>query len=287
LINDQPMNNIVTKRFIDGLKHLKGEGRIKSYRQFALSVDYAPQSLSDIINGKRDVTIELIRKSSLKYRINTHYLFTGEGEPFHSSTDEGMKILTVYTDDNEDERIAYVPVSAQAGYGEQLVDQSYMEGLVSFRMPGNRFLSGTYRCFDISGDSMEPLLQSGDQVICKYVELDRDFSNIKDNHVYVVVTLDSVVVKRVVKTDESSIGLMLISDNTFYDPYTIKAEDVREIWEVDVKISEFSPCNKPNSSGLESEVEGMKRKLDNQTLLIKNLSRSLDSIIKRNRSSLQ
>lgn len=286
MINDQPMNNIVTKRFIDSLKQLKGDGRIRSYRQFSLSVDYAPQSLSDIINGKRDVTVELIRKSALKYRINTHYLFTGEGEPFQSVSDQSMKILTIYTDDQEDERIAYVPVSAQAGYGEQLVDPSYMEGLISFRMPGNRYHSGTYRCFDISGDSMEPQLYSGDQVICKYVELDRDFSNIKDNHVYVVVTLDSVVVKRVVKTDEPSIGLMLISDNNFYDPYTIKSEDVREIWEADVKISEFSPCNKSVSSGLESEVEGVKRKLDNQTLLIKKLSRSLDSIVKRNRSTL-
>ena len=281
------MNNIVTKRFIDCLKLLKEEGRIKSFRQFALSVDYAPQSLSDIINGKRDVTIELVRKASLKYGVNTQYLFTGDGNSFMDRSPEGLKVLSLITDKEGKELIAYVPVSAQAGYGEQLVDHSFLEELNCFSLPGHKYQSGSFRCFDISGDSMEPMLFSGDQVVCKYIELDRSFSNVKDNYIYVIVTYDSVVVKRVVKTEDESIGLMLISDNSFYEPYYLRPDEVREIWEVDSRISEFSPCNKAKESGIESDVESMKRKLDNQTLLIKNLTRSIDSIVKRNRSAFK
>jgi len=55
--------NIVTERFIKCHNLLKEENRIRSSRQFALSLDYLPQSLSEILRGRRDVTIELLRKA--------------------------------------------------------------------------------------------------------------------------------------------------------------------------------------------------------------------------------
>ena len=57
------MNNIVTQRFVKCLKQLKTDGVVRSMRQYALSVDYLPQSLSEILKERRDVTIELLRKS--------------------------------------------------------------------------------------------------------------------------------------------------------------------------------------------------------------------------------
>jgi len=55
--------NIVTKRFIKCHDKIREDNRVRSSRQFALSLDYLPQSLSEILKGRRDVTIE---KSSRK-----------------------------------------------------------------------------------------------------------------------------------------------------------------------------------------------------------------------------
>ena len=57
------MNSVVTQRFINCHNKLKIDQRIRSSRQFALSLDYLPQSLSEILKNRRDVTIELLRKS--------------------------------------------------------------------------------------------------------------------------------------------------------------------------------------------------------------------------------
>ena len=63
------LNSIVTQRFIKCHNKLREENRIRSSRQFALSLEYLPQSLSEILKGRRDVTIELLRKAVEKYKI--------------------------------------------------------------------------------------------------------------------------------------------------------------------------------------------------------------------------
>jgi transcriptional regulator with XRE-family HTH domain len=75
-------NHIVSQRFIKCHNKLREAKTIKSSRQFALELDYLPQSLSEILNGRRDVTIEVIRKAVDIYRFNPTYLFTGEGDLF-------------------------------------------------------------------------------------------------------------------------------------------------------------------------------------------------------------
>ena len=64
------MCHIVTDRFIQCLEKLKERNEIKSSRQFALAVEYHPQNLNDILKGKRDVTIDLIKNASEIYKIN-------------------------------------------------------------------------------------------------------------------------------------------------------------------------------------------------------------------------
>ena len=68
------MNSVITQRFIKCHNHLREENRVRSSRQFALSLEYLPQSLSEILKGRRDVTIELLRKAVEKYKINPVYV---------------------------------------------------------------------------------------------------------------------------------------------------------------------------------------------------------------------
>lgn len=70
--------NTVTKRFLDCFEQLKRSNKVRSGRQFAVSLDYLPQSFSEIINGRREVTVELLRKATELYCLNPSYLLMGQ-----------------------------------------------------------------------------------------------------------------------------------------------------------------------------------------------------------------
>jgi transcriptional regulator with XRE-family HTH domain len=75
-------SNVVTQRFVKCVKRLREKETIKSSRQFAQEVDCLPQTLSEILNGRRDATIEVIRRSVERHLFNPVFLFTGEGPLF-------------------------------------------------------------------------------------------------------------------------------------------------------------------------------------------------------------
>ena len=71
--------NTVTYAFIKAFNLLKEYGFFATNKEFAESIDYLPQSLGEILKGRRDVTIEVIRKLVSEYPVSLDYLFTGEG----------------------------------------------------------------------------------------------------------------------------------------------------------------------------------------------------------------
>ena len=280
------MKSIVTQRFIEAHKYLMDEGMITSSRHFALALNHLPQSMSSILNGKRDVTIELLRKAVQVFDINPNFLFNGE-RPILSVDefkDTKSKVVTVVTNDLGDERIVHVPVSAQAGYGGNLRDPSYFKELPAFSLPDYRFKTGTHRCFDISGDSMEPTLFNGDKVVCSLIETEQWGSAIKDNFVYVIVTHTDVLIKRLRNKIKSSGIIELCSDNDFYDPIALELPDICEIWYVRVKISPFMPSPKHVRNALYKEIDEFKSTIHEQSRLISNLNLTIEKLLKLNRT---
>jgi hypothetical protein len=79
-------SNVVTQRFTRCVKQLRENKTIKSSRQFALELDCLPQTLSEILNNRRDATIEVIRRAVERHHFNPVYLFTGEGDLFFVPT---------------------------------------------------------------------------------------------------------------------------------------------------------------------------------------------------------
>ncbi len=278
------MCSIVTKRFIDCIEKLKENSGIKSVRQFALSLDYHPQNLSDLMKQKRDVTIDLIKKATETFRLNPTYVFTGEGPMFLD--EEAPTYTEPELHKASLEKIVYVPTSVHAGYAEQFRDPVFLEELVSFSLPDYRFQHGLYRCFDISGDSMEPSLFAGDKVVCSYVDHNNLYSSIRNNHVYVVVMDGALVVKRVVNRLRENRTLELVSDNSYYDPYEISAEDIREVWHVEVKISPYLPSPTNIRNAFHEEMDDMKRTVDQQSRSIQMLNQTLEKLLRQNRATV-
>ncbi|MCB0522802.1 MAG: LexA family transcriptional regulator [Saprospiraceae bacterium] len=273
------MNSIVTERFIKCHNKLREDGEVKSSRQFALALDYLPQSLSEILKGRRDVTIELLRKATEVYQFNPVYLFSGEGTMFMNPEDnKGFRLLTVVTDEADEERIVHVPIPAQAGYAGERLDTVFFKELPTYSLPDYKYKVGTHRSFDVSGDSMEPTLFEGDKVVCSYLEPNLWEGAVKDNYVYVIVTRGDVVVKRVFNKIREARCLELHSDNEFYEPFQVPIGDVREIWYVRAKISPFLPSPSNIQNLVRNEVRELTHIIKNQSKLIENLYLTIEKL---------
>jgi phage repressor protein C with HTH and peptisase S24 domain len=244
-------------------------------------LDYLPQSLSEILKGRRDVTIELLRKAVELYKINPVFIFTGEGPLFMTEEDlKTLKVLTIVTGAQADERIVHVPVPAQAGYAGELRDPTFIQELPTYSLPDYKYKEGTHRSFDVAGDSMEPTLFEGDKVVCSFLEPSLWESSIKDNYVFVIVTLADVVVKRVYNRLKQDRYLELNSDNDFYQPYRVHLNELQEVWYVRAKISPFLPSPQNVKNYLSDEIRELKQTVTQQTQLIHELSLTIDKIIK-------
>jgi len=274
------MNNIVTQRFIKCHDKLREDNRVRSSRQFALSLEYLPQSLSEILKGRRDVTIELLRKAVKTYKINPVYIFTGDGPMFMSETaHQNFRVLTIVTNAHDDERIVHVPVPAHAGYAGELTDPGFIQELPTFTLPDYKYKVGTHRSFDVAGDSMEPTLFEGDKVICSFMEPTLWETSLKDNYVYVIVTRADVMVKRVFNHLREEKKVTLHSDNSFFAPFDVGLGDIREIWYVRAKISPFLPAPQNINNYLLDELTELKKTLVQQNNLINDLTSAMERLM--------
>ncbi|WP_201980245.1 helix-turn-helix domain-containing protein [Hymenobacter rubidus] len=148
-----------------------------------------------------------------------------------------LRVLAFTVDQDQNENIELVPQKAAAGYLNGYADREYLEVLPKFRLP---MLSqtGTYRAFEIAGDSMLPIA-SGTVIVGRYVE---DWSTIKDGTPCIVVSSrDGIVFKRVFNKLRSGAMFVLHSDNPNFSPYDVKVDDVLEIWEAKSYISSTFP----------------------------------------------
>lgn len=142
-------------------------------------------------------------------------------------TGQKLRVLTTTTDKDGNENIEMVATKAQAGYANGYGDPDFVEKLPKFQLP---FLSKekTYRCFQIKGDSMLPIPENA-WVTGSYIQ---DWNNIKNGTPCIVVTKDDgVVFKLIYPNLKEEKSFQLVSSNRIYQPYSISAEEVLEIWQ--------------------------------------------------------
>ena len=128
--------------------------------------------------------------------------------------------------------IPFVPVKAAAGYLAGYADPEFVDELNTFTLP--MLSGGNYRAFEIIGDSMLPT-PSGSVIVGEKIEKLDELKN--DSACIVVSRHEGIVYKRVQKNGRSKDKLTLVSDNPIYHPYTVRAEDVLEMWQAQMVIS--------------------------------------------------
>jgi len=276
------MVNIVTKRFIECYKFLLDEGIVRSGRQFAFELDYSPQSWNKVLKFERDVTIELVRSAIDRFDLSADFIFCGRGEPICRMSGENADDHSE-AHKKEKDRITHVPVAASAGYLTQFHDPVFLEDLNSFSLPGIDFRHGTYRAFDVVGDSMEPGITQGEILVCTMVDQDLLKYNVRSDFVYVVVMESEIVVKRIQNHIKEKGTITLISDNPFYKPVEIRAEEIKEMWMVKLKISSFSHADHSNQLKYETSLDDLRAVISSQSATIAKLHQSIERSLKNER----
>jgi len=153
-----------------------------------------------------------------------------------------LRILSISVDSSDNENIELVPVKASAGYLNGFSDPEYIKDLPKFQLPLPFLKQGTFRAFEIKGDSMLPI-QSGSLIIGEYLE---NWNDVKTGDTYVIISKDEgVVYKRAGNRFKENKDLKLISDNKVYDPYTINSDDILEIWKAKAYLSTALPDPTP------------------------------------------
>lgn len=207
--------------------------------QLRRNADLGEGVLNKILDNCLDVSPEWLltgRGEMLKSEGATEVIKTPRVEVIAPIKVEGRslmpKVIVLKDEDVEEERIPLVPVMAQAGYLQGYDDPQYIKELPMYNLPGMR--NGTFRIFQVEGLSMYPTLQSGSYVVGQFVE---DWEHISDNRIYVVVSTEGVIVKRVLNRIEKYGSLYCKSDNRVFPHINVRLKDVKEIWECKMHLS--------------------------------------------------
>jgi transcriptional regulator with XRE-family HTH domain len=199
--------------------------------QFAAELGIKRSLIGAYEEGRAEPRLELLCKIADLGNIHVEDLLYGVAR-----MNENMKKSTAreinLSGEERRNNIELVPVKAAAGYLNGYADPDFVNELPRFSLPVLNH--GNYRAFEISGDSMLPLL-SGTIVVGEYVH---NITDIKNGKTYILVTKsEGVVYKRVFNYVSENGKLFLVSDNRQYAPYQIDAEEVVEIWSAKAYIS--------------------------------------------------
>ncbi|KAB1160358.1 LexA family transcriptional regulator [Tenacibaculum aiptasiae] len=219
---------------------------------FSKRIGVTGTTIDSIINGRpqKDGTrkrtkpgYDVLKAIIDEFDINPEYLFGKsdlmlKSDSSTTQTYSGVpQVISVNSSGNEN--VIYVPIQARAGYLSGYGDTNYIEQLPSFNMP--HLNNGTFRCFEVQGNSMVRTFFDGDLVFGKFIE---NLNEIKDGRVYIIVSKnDGIVLKRVINRIEERGKLILKSDNKDgnYPTYTINVEEIMEVWYVTMFASKQMP----------------------------------------------
>lgn len=232
------MSNIASN-----LKYLR-KNKGLTQQQFAEALDIKRASVGAYEENRAEPKYVLLNKIAEFYDLTMDELVNDvideKWRPDPKSNASNLRVLSVTVDSSDRENIELVPVKASAGYLNGYGDPEYVAELPRFSLP--MFTQGTYRAFEINGDSMLPLA-SGSIVIGEYVE---NWHDIKSNQTYIIVSKEEgVVYKRIAHKFKEEKGLKLLSDNQSYDAYWVSTEHILEVWKAKAFISTELPEPSP------------------------------------------
>jgi len=227
----------------ENIKYLRKQKGL-TQQQFADVMEIKRSLIGAYEEERADPKYDLLQKFSEFFELSIDELINetinDKWKKKPNLSNSNVRVLSITVDKDDNENIELVPVKASAGYLNGYADPEFVGALPKFSIP--MFKNGTFRAFEIKGDSMLPL-SSGSVIISEYVE---NWNDLKIGETAVVVSKnDGVVYKRMGSKLKQDKGIKLVSDNPIYEPYFVPAEDILEIWKAKAFISTELPQPTP------------------------------------------
>ncbi len=208
-------------------------------------------SLSDLFHLSID-TLVRINLSSL--RESQMYIIEHGSDVFVKGNE--VRVLATTVDSGNKDNIEIVSIKAKAGYTTGYFDPEFISGLPNFQLPILK-KDKKYRAFQISGDSMLPIRDKS-WVVGEYVQ---DLNSIKEDQLYIVLTLNEGIVFKKVRNELTGKGsLKMVSLNQEYDPYDLSIAEIREVWKFVLYITDEIPASSDNQQ-IFNNLEHIKNEL--------------------------
>jgi len=245
------------------IRHLRKQGLKVTQEKLGTLLGLGRGAISAYEDGRAEPKIDSLIKLSKLFNISidelVHQDLSLETLPLTSSslaeytTGHRLRILSITLNEKEEENVEFVPKKAAAGYTTGYANEKFLVDLPKYKLP---FLpkGKTYRAFEITGDSMLPILPHS-IVIGAYIP---NFNEVKEGQTCVVITNDGIVLKKVYNRIPERQTLLLQSSNVLYEPYEVAANEVLELWGFVAYIGKELPEVQTNDQDLRQALDMLK-----------------------------
>lgn len=212
------------------------EAKGLSVRQFEISIGASNGLIGNAIKKGTDIQSKWISIIIETYNINPNWLLTGEGEMLKSSYSKSDKPHTAFVSEHikkynhkgdvaiETVRVPLYNIEAVAGVVEVFEHLTDTEPVAYIEIPNLPKCDGAVY---MVGDSMYPLLKSGDIIIYKVLN---NIQNILWGEMYLLSIVhdgDAYITVKYVKKSETPGYVTLVSYNEHHQPKDFPMDSIR------------------------------------------------------------
>ena len=226
--------NAAFARLTKAVEYLRDNGMARKHEEIAALSGLSRSNVTSALNGDyKRITEGNLRKFAAAYSdyINEDWLLTGEGrmekkltfEVPSDLTDGYLSLVNKIINDKGSLR-PHIPADkavVAAGFVGSAIG-SVQEGECEVR-PMMAPLPWYDFTIEVSGDSMEPTLRSGDTIACEWLPRDAEY---KKGKIYVLDTNEGAVVKRI--TNDGNV-IHCHSDNPKYKDFIVDVDSILRI----------------------------------------------------------
>lgn len=223
----------INQRFIDSVNYLLSANTDLNKAKIALCLNISNTKFSEILNKRMNVGLETLSIIVEVFRINANWLLTGQGDMLSSDdVTQQIKNKSVFKLRSDrlirNQSVPLYNIEATAGIVTLFSDSSETKPIDYINIPNLPKCDGALY---ITGDSMYPLLKSGDIIMYKQVH------NIQDGifwgEMYLVsVDVDGdelVTVKYVQKSNIGNEYIKLVSQNQHHQDREVHVSRIRAL----------------------------------------------------------
>ena len=207
---------------IERIKYLMKEMNFRQV-EFAQKVDVDASNLSKYLNGRLPISESFLNRVVVNLGVNKDWLETGSDLPFAKPVALPTTIVTPSSMVTTQQGIPVYDIDVTAGNmpRAQLFAEDHIIG--SINLPD--FEGQNCRVVRVSGDSMTPVIRSGDLIAVRELN---SLQYIIWGQIYVILLDDYRLVKYIRKHENKS-QVILRSANPDYDDLEIDRSDIRDL----------------------------------------------------------